>query len=51
MKWVYRAMTVAGNIFEAVHFVSEFHPEWDVIAMEFNGGGYTVIVYRLPKED
>ena len=48
MKWTYHAETLPGNFHSAVAYINEHHPEWDVITMDFNGGNYTIVVYRTP---
>lgn len=47
MKWTYRSENVPGNVHQAAYWVSTNHPEWDVVAMSFNDGLYTTVVYRL----
>lgn len=51
MRWKYESTNLPGNFHSAALWISNNHPEWDVIAMDFNGGHYTVVVYRIPKEE
>jgi hypothetical protein len=46
MRWHYHSFNVPGNFHQAAHWITENHPEWDVVAMHFNGGNYTVVVHR-----
>lgn len=38
--------TLAGNLHAAATCITKEHPGWDVVAMQFNGGYYTTVVYR-----
>lgn len=49
-KWHYHSENLGGNLHSAAQYISEQHPEWDVVAMSFNGGNYTVVVWREPLE-
>lgn len=49
-KWRYFSVNLFGNAHDAVRQIND-HPEWDVIAMSFNGengmpGSVTLVVYR-----
>lgn len=45
-KWRYLSENVPGNLHAAADWITGNHPEWDVVTMAFNGGNYTVVVYR-----
>lgn len=47
--WIYSSQNIPGNLHEAALWLTCNHPEWDVVAMSFNGGGYTVVVYRIEE--
>ena len=51
MKWYYKSENLEGNVHVAVEWINTHHPTWDVVAMEFNGGGYTVVVHRELLEE
>ena len=46
MKWRYLSENIAGNLHQAAHWITEHHPEWDIVTLDFSGGNYTVVVYR-----
>lgn len=45
MKWIYHSETLGGNLHSAAHFISKFHPEWDVVTMDSSGYN-TVVIWR-----
>ena len=45
-RWSYFSENLGGNLHEVASYIDEYHPEWDVVAMDFTGSG-TVVVYRL----
>jgi hypothetical protein len=45
-RWYYGSHNQPGNLHEVAAWLTEFHPEWDVVAMHYVGS-LTVIVYRL----
>jgi len=49
MKWTYFSATIPGNWHHAVSWLNEFHPDWDVIAMDYVACDATIIVYRIPE--
>ena len=51
MNWHYSSENLTGNVHVATGWINEHHPEWDIVAMEFNGGGYTTVVHRYPQPD
>lgn len=56
--WVYMSSTFAGNLHQTVHALNEdaINPKgsiwgkWEAIAFEFNGGGYTTVVFKQWKD-
>jgi hypothetical protein len=45
-RWRYKSENLAGNLHVAATYINEKHPEWDVVALEYNGGHHTVVVFR-----
>jgi hypothetical protein len=45
MKWKYHSENLGGNLHSAAKFISDNHPEWDVVAMSCSGFN-TVVVWR-----
>lgn len=45
-KWRYKSENLNGNLHAAAAWIDKNHPEWDVVALEYNGGYHTVVVYR-----
>ena len=45
-RWKYHSEYVGGNVCEAVAWINQHHPEWDVIAMKECGLLLTVVVWR-----
>lgn len=45
-RWRYQSENISGNLHDAARYVTEFHPEWDVVTMHSVGGYNTVIVWR-----
>lgn len=44
-KWSYISDNILGNLHVAAAWITEHHPEWDVVTMHFSGSA-TVVVYR-----
>ncbi len=49
--WHYGSENFAGNLHATAAQLTERHADWDVIAMQSNGGNYTVVVYRRTMTD
>lgn len=47
-KWTYGSANLGGNFHDAANFITKFHPDWDVVAMDFTGNN-TVVVYRTAE--
>ena len=45
-RWKYGSKNFGGNLHEVAIFLNEYHPEWDVVAID-RAGAYTVILYRV----
>lgn len=50
MNWDYLSTNLPGNLHDAARHINEHHPDWDVVAMHFNGGHHTVVVYRIERK-
>lgn len=48
-KWVYKSENLGGNLHDAARYITERHPDWDVVTMS-HGTYHTVVVYRIPME-
>ena len=44
-KWEYHSESIPGSLHSATHFINDYHPEWDVVAMETVGYN-TIVVWR-----
>lgn len=47
----YFSETLPGNLHQVVGWVNEHRPHWNIIAMEFDGGGYSTVVHRVLSEE
>jgi hypothetical protein len=45
MKWKYHSENIGGNLHGAAKYISDNHPEWDVVAMDHHNMN-TVVVWR-----
>ena len=50
MAWQYKTHTIPGNLHDAAVYLTENHPNWDVVEAE-RVGHYTLILYRIRIED
>ena len=49
-KWIYKSVDFYGNLHETSIWITEKHPEWDVVVMYpvvHPAGNYTIIVHRI----
>lgn len=47
MKWKYHSENFNGNLHAAAKYISDNHPEWDVVAMHMISSGMScVVVWR-----
>lgn len=46
-RWQYKSENLGGNLHSAAAWISQHHPEWDVVAMDCTAGYNTVVVYRI----
>jgi len=44
-RWRYHSENLAGNLHDAAKYISEYHPEWDVVAMDYSNHN-CVVVWR-----
>ena len=49
-KWRYTSVNIGGDFHDAASYITERHPDWDVVAMA-PSTYYTIVVYRLPMEE
>lgn len=51
-KWEYKSVNLGGNFHDVARYLTERHPDWDVVAMDCTTyHNHTVVVYRLEIEE
>ncbi len=45
-KWRYHSENFNGNFHDAVDFINENHPDWDVVSLHHVTSTVTIIVWR-----
>lgn len=51
-RWRYESKNIVGNLHDAAKWVSERHPEWDVVSFSCPvSASLTIVVHRIPLLD
>lgn len=51
-RWRYESKNIVGNLHDAAKWVSERHPEWDVVSFGNTcSSSLTIIVHRIPLDE